>query len=351
MSQHSHSQLLLISREIAHHAKMSGYSQLAGYLPAERIDNARRSLLPWGVLHSLSRIPARPYYSSSSLNKELTAFLAMLKQPGGLLHYLYLDNDFCLSPLWASHLNYRLTGTLHHPPEILEDVFRRPSDLKKLDGIFCVGENQVNAVKTIVGHERVWFLPHGVDVNFFTPHHVPFAAQLSCLFVGEMLRDFDVLRQVIVRLQAQRKDVSFTIIVWPEKQSLFAGLPGVRVLSNITDAQLCDEYRKATLLLLPLTNCTANNSILEAISCGLPVVSTDVGGIRGYLDDSCSVLCSKGDVNQLVATVDGLLSDTTLLAEMKIAARKRALAFSWDNVAAQALSIFKTHFDVEPNMI
>jgi len=119
----SQGRLLLISRGIAHHSKLSGYGQLSGYLPAERIDNSCRGLLPWVLLRYLSRTPERPYYSSSGLNKEMIALLSMLKRPGGLLHYLYLDNDLRLAPLWASRLNYRLTGTLHHPPEMLDDVF------------------------------------------------------------------------------------------------------------------------------------------------------------------------------------------------------------------------------------
>jgi glycosyltransferase involved in cell wall biosynthesis len=277
----------------------------------------------------------------------MVALLSMVGSRKGLLHYLYLDNDFRFSPLLAPYLNYTLTGTLHHPPEMLGQVFTRLDDLKKLDGIFCVGENQVAFVKNIVRHERVWFVPHGVNVDFFSPADLPQPDQPSCLFVGSMLRDFDLLRKVILELHKKFTDLVVTVVVAREKQSLFLDLPGIRILSGITDIQLRDEYRKASLLLLPLTNCTANNSVLEAISCGLPVVTNDVGGIRGYLDQDCSILCRKSDVEDMVGATIELLSNEDLLSGMRLAARKRALLFSWEEVRTQALDIFKTFFSLD----
>jgi len=66
------------------------------------------------------------------------------------------------------------------------------------------------------------------------------------------------------------------------------------------------------------------------------------------LDNSCSALCRKGDADEMAAAVERLLDNDVLLAEMRTAARKRALVFSWENVAAQALSIFNTQFDFDP---
>ena len=51
---------------------------------------------------------------------------------------------------------------------------------------------------------------------------------------------------------------------------------------NVSDEKLRDFYQKSYLLLMPMESCSANNSLVEALACGLPVVTTAIGGIEDY---------------------------------------------------------------------
>jgi glycosyltransferase involved in cell wall biosynthesis len=54
---------------------------------------------------------------------------------------------------------------------------------------------------------------------------------------------------------------------------------------GIDDDTLAELYRNADVLLLPLTDSTANNALLEGMASGLPLVATDLPAVRAYLPE------------------------------------------------------------------
>jgi glycosyltransferase involved in cell wall biosynthesis len=84
---------------------------------------------------------------------------------------------------------------------------------------------------------------------------------------------------------------------------------GVTVHQGIDDEALRALYRNAAVGVLPLTDSTANNSLLEMMACGLAIVTTDVGGVRDYVHDSGVASLPLGDTEGFVRAVDALLTD------------------------------------------
>ncbi len=81
-------------------------------------------------------------------------------------------------------------------------------------------------------------------------------------------------------------------------------------------------------------------SVLEAMACGLCVVSTDVGGIPYLLEDGVdSLLVPRGDAAACAAAVERLLKDDALAARLSAAARRKAEAFDWQRVLPQWQSL------------
>ena len=93
-------------------------------------------------------------------------------------------------------------------------------------------------------------------------------------------------------------------------------------------------------MLLPVTDATANNSLLEGLACGVPVVATDVGGIRDYLAEDCGFLVAPGDTSGYVDCLLSVLSSPEKRALMSKAARSRGERFSWANVAAMMAGVY-----------
>lgn len=74
-------------------------------------------------------------------------------------------------------------------------------------------------------------------------------------------------------------------------------------------------------------------SLIEAMALGLPVVSTDVGGIPHLIDDNkTGLLVPDGDVQAMAAAVDNLISDHEYAGNIIHAARKKVQEYSWEVV-------------------
>jgi glycosyltransferase involved in cell wall biosynthesis len=74
-------------------------------------------------------------------------------------------------------------------------------------------------------------------------------------------------------------------------------------------------------------------SVLEAMACGLCVVSTDAGGVPHLVrDGEDALLVQTGDTAAMAAKVIQLLRDPDLGSRLSAAAAARAAEFGWDRV-------------------
>jgi len=65
-------------------------------------------------------------------------------------------------------------------------------------------------------------------------------------------------------------------------------------------------------------------SILEAMSCGLAIISTDVGGVKEAIDENCGILIKRGDKEGLKNALEKLLKTPSLIKKMGQSAREKA---------------------------
>jgi glycosyltransferase involved in cell wall biosynthesis len=83
-------------------------------------------------------------------------------------------------------------------------------------------------------------------------------------------------------------------------------------------------------------------SVIEALALGLPVISTNVGGIPFLLKDkSDSILVAPGDVDGMVNAVKQLINDSALTAMLSENGRKKAESFDWGQVKVLWLDLLK----------
>lgn len=81
-------------------------------------------------------------------------------------------------------------------------------------------------------------------------------------------------------------------------------------------------------------------SVVEALALGLPVVTTNVGGISALVSHEVTALLVKdGDVASMASEVLRLLNSRTLAVELSNNGRKLAEAFSWERVGVTWNSI------------
>jgi len=95
------------------------------------------------------------------------------------------------------------------------------------------------------------------------------------------------------------------------------------------------------LYLLPSKNESFGVSALEALSCGLPVIGTNVGGLKEVVvPDNCGYLYDPDDIASMSKSAIEILSDKEKLSSMSENARKRAERFDAKKIIPQYLGFY-----------
>ncbi|MDB6075816.1 MAG: glycosyl transferase group 1, partial [Verrucomicrobiaceae bacterium] len=268
-------------------AHRSGYQVLADYMKAETIVTKRRdpsAALPLFLTRIARRLACSRWYAGGSLEMERKLWQRCHQDFTGLIHLLWCDRDLGYLDWLVKSPAHPLVGTFHQCADDLPAVIRRPSALKKFAAIVLMSDSQRSYfLQHGVAPERLHRILHGVDVDHFTP--LPYDTQgeaFKILAVGGTRRNFTLMRNVAETLQ-DSPSITFNIVGPPDKQSILNGLPNVRYHCGITDAALLAMYQESSCFLHLPENATANNAMLEALACGMPVICHRVGGIPEYV--------------------------------------------------------------------
>jgi glycosyltransferase involved in cell wall biosynthesis len=288
------------------------------------------------------------FYDTSSAAAELEAIWTSWGLPADLIHVLYVEENYGLLSKWRKLRNFCLIGTAHQPPGWWQTSARPVHQLRHFDALIAVSRPQATFFEQHAPG-RVYFVPHGVDVDFFRPEDrqpTTWHDQRRFVFCGIWLRDLETLEEIINTVTKQEKRVLFDLIVPPRAREL----PVLRRLESkdqvvwhhgISDEKLREIYRQAVALILPIHDCTANNALLEAMACGLPVIATNAGGLPDYTAKSFADLLPRGDSQAFVRCMLQLLYDRGERDRRAVAARQHAVEnFSWDNIAAQTVKVY-----------
>ncbi|HXS27052.1 MAG TPA: glycosyltransferase [Steroidobacteraceae bacterium] len=85
---------------------------------------------------------------------------------------------------------------------------------------------------------------------------------------------------------------------------------------------------------------TFSNAALEAMACGLPIVSSDIGGMPELLAHGGGLSYTAGDVPQLTERLASLLEDPDSRQHLATQARRAVVEhFSWDRMVEEFLAL------------
>jgi glycosyltransferase involved in cell wall biosynthesis len=256
---------------------------------------------------------------------------------------LYGDTDF-------HYLGYvkwlvpriKLLATFHQPAA---ELARRWGNcgcrfLRALDGVTCVGRNQLAFFRRILPTAKVYWLPHGIDTDFFQPDASRPRHPKRIFVTGISHRDFETLEIALELICAREPTVEIQVSVPAEFRQKFKPRRQVaQVESRLSDEDLLRAYRDATCTLLCLHDCTASNTLLEAIATGCPLVVSEVGGVRDYVSSKEACLVPPRDPRGLVEATLCVLQNRGLQDQLSKNSRQKALEFTWEKIAAKAAQI------------
>jgi glycosyltransferase involved in cell wall biosynthesis len=326
--------IAIINKRWHYHAKRSGIAPLAEGLGL---------IIPYR-LHYLPLLPALLLYGRRYQDANLPVHQAHRIHLFCLLFrielLLLLAGDFELELIQQLHRisRLKLCAVFHLPAARLAHMTAHCPRCM-LDGAITLSRDLIPVIAPLVKPQGyIDFLHHGIDSDYFHPGAL--AREKILLCVGNHCRDFDLLNRIAEHFEQHADNYQLLFIGIDDENTRCRLHPRILRQARLTDQELLTFYQRATLLVMPLTAATANNAILEALACGLPVVVSDLPATRDYLTEECARFCEPGNTEAHVRAIEQLLPASQWNG-VSTAARKLAEQYHWKLVRGR-LSLFLT---------
>lgn len=209
---------------------------------------------------------------------------------------------------------YRLG--MRHAPKIF---FQNRDDLKVFTD-----------AKILPEHKAVMLHGSGVNVEKFTPTPLPEAPGFLC--ISRLIRDKGVVEylEAARKLHQKRPGVKCVLVgpfdtnpsaIRPEELQGYIDDGSVVYMGEQKDVQ--PFLRECTAYVLPSYHEGTPKTVLEAMACGRPAITTDAPGCRETVTDGVNGwLVPVKDVDAIVAAMEKMLDDPEKTAYMAAEARR-----------------------------
>jgi glycosyltransferase involved in cell wall biosynthesis len=183
-----------------------------------------------------------------------------------------------------------------------------------------------------VPDEKIRVVPNAVEAEF--TREGPAADGDYVLAVGTLEP-----RKNLQRLAeaARRTDVELRVVGARGWGGVEVGGNGVRWLGEVSDAELARLYRGARCVAYPSLYEGFGIPVLEAMACGVPVVTTR-GTAMEEVADGAAVLVDAQDPAEIAAGIERAAADRDQLVQLGL---ERARAFRWDAVAEATVAVYR----------
>jgi len=197
-------------------------------------------------------------------------------------------------------------------------------------------------------------IPNIIDLTRFSSHgaadrvtaqgppHIIVTRNLEKIYdIGSALRAFALLR---LRFPEARLTIAGS---GPERQTLEALAASlgfgnaVTFTGQLENAEMADLYRTATIMLNPSLVDNMPISILESLASGVPVVSTNVGGVPHLVQDGeTALLVPPGSPEPMAEAMSRITVDKILARRLSEAGSAAVQVYAWPNVRDRLFEVY-----------
>lgn len=234
-----------------------------------------------------------------------------------VIHYIYPENTAYVSALALKALGKRIVFTIHlkedfwvgEPSSIFYKL--KQINLRSADLVITLSQAQARHLQEIFPDKKIRFIKHGLEFRneLLSDDIVARRRERPKLVVvGSNYRDFEMLRRI--SLDMGKRGMELHLVGTGLSPAYFGDGAGNLVIhGRLSTSEYENLLLESFAMVLPLTFATANNALLEAHKFALPVVCSDIEGVRDYATSSTRFFKS---LDAFWQTIDSLvmLSDS-----------------------------------------
>lgn len=193
-------------------------------------------------------------------------------------------------------------------------------------------------------HLSIW--PRGIDRSIFHENYdtkqirqqYNIKEKYILTYVGRIAKEKDVLLlpPIAENLPSRIRNNVHWLIVGdgPIKDELEEIVPKNMTFTGFVDGtNLANIYAASDLFVFPSPTETFGNVVLEALSCGTPVIGANAGGVKSIVKNGMNgILCEEKDITDFVQAIDSLLTRDQTRKVMRENGIRYAQAQSWEKI-------------------
>ncbi|HXF05273.1 MAG TPA: glycosyltransferase family 1 protein [Blastocatellia bacterium] len=191
--------------------------------------------------------------------------------------------------------------------------------------------------------ERVHVVPHGVDHALFRPDGDVLVRErpyLVHIFGGNPMKNTERVLAAYARLPESSRPDLIVLSPWDWRMLAMFRIRGVKVIRRLLpQTELAAWYRGALGLVAPSLRETFGLTLVEAMACGCPVVTSNRTGCAEVVGEA-GLLVDPYSVDEIAEAMRRLITEDSLRQQLREQGFRRAQAFSWSRSAAEHARIF-----------
>lgn len=175
--------------------------------------------------------------------------------------------------------------------------------------------------------EKLITIHNGVEIEQFSNSKFQnLNSKFKIVFIGRLTKQKDpmLLLEAFNEIEVNLKEKSEILIIGEgEKRKKLEKFvqknnlkEKVKLLGALEREKVFEILKKSHIFVLTSNWEGFPRTILEAMSCGLAIVASDVGGVREAINESCGFLIKKGDKEGLKIALEKLLKNPPMIQKM-----------------------------------
>jgi glycosyltransferase involved in cell wall biosynthesis len=278
--------------------------------------------------------PLRTYATMWDMNPIADVFTKLLRDDFDIVHVhsyiFFLSNMAALAKIFKRKSKYILhfNGGLDfskdtrsfHPMRIWakENIYDRTLGYftaKLADMVFSTSKNDIPIIQRKFGIKEVEWIPNAVDTKKFIPAaDKPNPPVVTYVGKLEKWKGIDTLIKSFETINKQAKNVKFLVAGTGSLEGKLreAKLP-IELLGPVPYEKMPAIYQGTSVVILPSYMEGFPCTCIEALSCEVPVVATDVGDVKEIVvDKETGFVAEPGDSGEIASRTVEILKDEGL---------------------------------------
>ncbi|HYK08317.1 MAG TPA: glycosyltransferase family 4 protein [Candidatus Eisenbacteria bacterium] len=268
--------------------------------------------------------------------------------PGGI----FLFKKLSVPTIYTSHHTYwqQYTYIKSQSWKYLFYLLERRS-YKLADKIICVS---IDTKKILLNHygvseSKLSYIPNGINLDKFEERKKFVMNSKNILYVGRLdkRKGINFLIETMKTLKNSHPEIFLHVIGDGKIRKHLESLSkrddlSIKFYGYISDSELEKIYPKMSIQIVPSMFEGFGISVLEGMANGLPIIATNVDGIRSIIkNNKTGLLVNYGDVQSLSKAILKLLNNKKLKKVLNINSQVLLKNYDWNKIYLKTIDLYE----------